>query len=73
MVWPSAVYIGDDRYDKIWEDLNRRKALVFLHGAQTPSSTPFPHAFLGIPVVEVSLRGRCRDSMMLNCTFPVTK
>ena len=57
-VWLSAVYVGDDRYDRIWEELNQRKALVFLHGAQTPSSAPFPHAFLGIPIVEVSLSGQ---------------
>ena len=66
-----TVYVGDDSYDRIWEELNQRKALVFLHGAQTPSSTPFPHAFLGIPVVEVRQCNSYR--MVLNCAFQVAK
>ena len=37
----------------MWEELNKRAAVVFLHGAQVPSSTPRPHAFLGIPITEV--------------------
>ncbi|KAJ7047292.1 hypothetical protein C8F04DRAFT_1555 [Mycena alexandri] len=49
----NATYIGDDRYDPIWAELDKRAAIVFLHGAQTPSSTPFPHAFLGLPITEV--------------------
>jgi hypothetical protein len=57
-----TVYIGDDRYAPIWEELNRRQAVVFLHGAQTASSTPFPHEFLGIPVSEVTSEQRFRIS-----------
>ncbi|EJF61204.1 hypothetical protein BD309DRAFT_860958, partial [Dichomitus squalens] len=49
----EAKYIGDDAYDAVWEELNRRAAVVFLHGAQVPSSTPYPHPYLGIPVTEV--------------------
>ncbi|KAF7789469.1 hypothetical protein EIP86_000415 [Pleurotus ostreatoroseus] len=49
----DAVYIGDDMFDPIWAELDRRGATVFLHGAQTPSSTPYPHAFLGLPITEV--------------------
>ncbi|KAI0375602.1 amidohydrolase 2 [Pilatotrama ljubarskyi] len=49
----DAKYIGDDVFDPIWEELDRRGTVVFLHGAQTPSSTPYPHPFLGIPVTEV--------------------
>ncbi|KAF7301735.1 Amidohydrolase 2 [Mycena indigotica] len=49
----DAVYIGDDLFDAIWRELNHRRTVVFLHGAQTPSSTPYPHPFLGIPVTEV--------------------
>ncbi|KAL1946844.1 hypothetical protein VTO73DRAFT_14948 [Trametes versicolor] len=49
----DARYIGDDAFDPIWEELNRRHAVVFLHGTQTASSTPYPHPFLGIPVTEV--------------------
>ncbi|KAJ7228588.1 hypothetical protein GGX14DRAFT_613713 [Mycena pura] len=49
----DATYVGDDRYDPIWRQLNKRSATVFLHGAQTASSTPYPHPFLGIPITEV--------------------
>ena len=49
----TAEYIGDDAFDPIWAELDRRGAVVFLHGAQTPSSTPYPHALLGVPVTEV--------------------
>ncbi|KAI0940006.1 hypothetical protein AcV5_001228 [Taiwanofungus camphoratus] len=48
-----ATYIGDDKYDPVWEELDRRGAVVFLHGTQTPSSTPYPHPFLGLPITEV--------------------
>ncbi|THH15208.1 hypothetical protein EW146_g5238 [Bondarzewia mesenterica] len=49
----EAKYIGDNLFDPIWEELDRRKAVIFLHGAQTPSSTPFPSELLGIPITEV--------------------
>ncbi|KAG1872679.1 hypothetical protein C8R48DRAFT_27649 [Suillus tomentosus] len=49
----SAKYVADDLYDPIWEELDRRHAVVFLHGAQTPSSTPYPHPWLGVPISEV--------------------
>ncbi|KAI9063279.1 amidohydrolase 2 [Trametes sanguinea] len=49
----DAKYIGDDAFDPIWEELDKRGAVVFLHGAQTPSSTPNPHPLLGVPVTEV--------------------
>lgn len=45
-------YIGHDLYDPIWHELNKRHAVVLLHGAQTPSSTPYPHPFLGVPITE---------------------
>lgn len=50
------VYIGHDKFDPIWEELNRRQAVVHLHGTQTPSSTPYPHEFLGLPITEVKIR-----------------
>ncbi|THH32880.1 hypothetical protein EUX98_g1286 [Antrodiella citrinella] len=50
---PEAKYIGDDAFDGIWEELDRRKSVVFLHGTQTPSSTPYPNDFLGLPITEV--------------------
>ena len=46
-------YVGDALYEPIWAELDRRKAVVFLHGSQTPSSTPYPHPFLGVPITEV--------------------
>lgn len=46
-------YIGDDIFDPVWEELNSRSAVVFLHGNQIPSTTPYPHPFLGIPITEV--------------------
>ncbi|KAF7292389.1 hypothetical protein HMN09_01223000 [Mycena chlorophos] len=49
----DAVYIGDDKYDEIWRELNRRKTVLFLHGSQVPATTPFPHPFLGLPITEV--------------------
>ncbi|KAA1466447.1 amidohydrolase 2 [Dentipellis sp. KUC8613] len=49
----DAKYIGDDMFDPIWEELNRRNAVIFLHGSQTPSSTPYPHETLGLPISEV--------------------
>jgi predicted TIM-barrel fold metal-dependent hydrolase len=49
----DARYVADDAFDPIWEELDRRAAVVFIHGAQTPSSTPYPSAFIPIPVSEV--------------------
>ena len=40
-------------FDPIWEELNSRRAPVFLHGAQTRPERPDPHDFLGVPIVEV--------------------
>ncbi|TFY56305.1 hypothetical protein EVJ58_g7717 [Rhodofomes roseus] len=49
----DAVYVGDDAFDPVWQELDRRGVAVHLHGTQTPSSTPWPHALLGIPITEV--------------------
>lgn len=49
----SSEYIGHIDYDPIWAELDRRQAVVFLHGVQTPSSTPYPNEFLGLPISEV--------------------
>ncbi|KAJ7590912.1 hypothetical protein C8J56DRAFT_782568 [Mycena floridula] len=46
-------YVGHALYDSVWAELDRRSTVVFLHGAQTPSSTPYPHEFLGLPISEV--------------------
>jgi 6-methylsalicylate decarboxylase len=47
-------YIGDDIYDPIWSALDARGAIIFIHGTQTPASTPIPHPTLGLPVTEVT-------------------
>lgn len=52
-IYCRKAYIGDDRYNYLWAELDRRGAVVFLHGTQTPSSTPYPHPSLGIPITEV--------------------
>lgn len=48
-----TVYLGNCMFDPIWEELNSRRAAVFLHGAQTRPERPDPHDFLGVPIVEV--------------------
>jgi len=49
----EAKYIGDDEYDPIWSALDARGAIVFIHGTQTPSSTPIAHPTLGLPITAV--------------------
>jgi predicted TIM-barrel fold metal-dependent hydrolase len=49
----QARYVADDVFDPIWEELDRRGALVFLHGDQTPSSNRYPSRLVPIPVGEV--------------------
>ncbi|KAJ3570214.1 hypothetical protein NP233_g4559 [Leucocoprinus birnbaumii] len=49
----ASTYVGDDRYEAIWAELDKREAVVFLHGNQIPSSIPSPHPTLGLPVCEV--------------------
>lgn len=38
----DARSLGDDLFDPLWAELDRRHALVFIHGEQTPGSNPFP-------------------------------
>ncbi|TFK43462.1 hypothetical protein BDQ12DRAFT_180817 [Crucibulum laeve] len=49
----DTTFIGHEKYDPIWAELDRRGVVVFIHGTQTPSSTPYPDPFLGIPITEV--------------------
>jgi predicted TIM-barrel fold metal-dependent hydrolase len=49
----DARYVAADAFDPIWEELDRRAAVVFIHGDQTPSSTRYPSPFVPIPVGEV--------------------
>jgi predicted TIM-barrel fold metal-dependent hydrolase/ketosteroid isomerase-like protein len=49
----DARYVGHDAFDPVWEELDRRRAVVFLHGDQTPGSNRFPNRLVPIPVGEV--------------------
>ncbi|KIY74047.1 amidohydrolase 2 [Cylindrobasidium torrendii FP15055 ss-10] len=51
-VGDAGKYLGDDLYEPIWAALHMREAVVFVHGAQTRSSTPWPDRSLGLPVTE---------------------
>lgn len=50
-----AEYVGDDLYDPVWAELNRRKTVVFLHGSQV-TSDPDPHPFLCVPISQVPVK-----------------
>jgi 6-methylsalicylate decarboxylase len=52
-VGDGAHYLGSDALDPLWEELNRRESVVFVHGDQTPNSNRWPNKFLGLPVTEV--------------------
>ncbi|KXN89653.1 2-amino-3-carboxymuconate-6-semialdehyde decarboxylase [Leucoagaricus sp. SymC.cos] len=49
----TTTYVGDEKYNAIWAELDRREAVVFVHGNQIPSTNPWPHSTLGLPVCEV--------------------
>ena len=50
---PDAQYLGADIFDPLWEELDRRGTVVFVHGDQTPNSNRWPNPYLGLPVTEV--------------------
>ncbi|WP_319449789.1 MULTISPECIES: amidohydrolase family protein [unclassified Mycobacterium] len=52
-VGDQARSLGDPIFEPLWAELDRRGALVFLHGEQTPGSNRAPSQFLPIPVSEV--------------------
>lgn len=49
----NARSIGDEVFEPLWAELDRRRALVFLHGEQTPGRNRMPNRFLPTPVSEV--------------------
>jgi 6-methylsalicylate decarboxylase len=49
----EARSLGDDIFEPLWAELDRRGTLVFLHGEQTPSRNRMPNRFLPTPVSEV--------------------
>jgi predicted TIM-barrel fold metal-dependent hydrolase len=51
-VGDEARSLGDPIFEPLWAELDRRRALVFLHGEQTPGSNRAPSEFLPTPVSE---------------------
>ncbi|MGV0585267.1 amidohydrolase family protein [Mycobacteroides chelonae] len=49
----NARSLGNAVFEPLWAELDRRKAVVFLHGEQTPGRNAAPNEFLSVPVVEV--------------------
>jgi 6-methylsalicylate decarboxylase len=49
----EARSLGDDIFEPLWAELDRRGTLVFLHGEQTPGRNRMPNRFLPTPVSEV--------------------
>ena len=49
----DARYVGHDVFDPVWDELDRRGAVVFLHGDQTPGSNRVPNRLVPLPVGEV--------------------
>jgi 6-methylsalicylate decarboxylase len=49
----EARSLGDDIFEPLWAELDRRHALVFLHGEQTPGRNRMPNRFLPTPISEV--------------------
>lgn len=49
----EARSVGDDIFEPLWAELDRRGTLVFLHGEQTPGRNQMPNRFLPTPISEV--------------------
>lgn len=49
----QAHSLGDDVFEPLWAELDRRGTLVFLHGEQTPGRNRLANPFLPAPVSEV--------------------
>lgn len=51
-VGDEARSLGDPIFEPLWAELDRRSAVVFLHGEQTPGSNRAPSRFLPTPLSE---------------------
>ncbi|MEU0493873.1 amidohydrolase family protein [Mycobacterium sp. NPDC006124] len=51
-VGEEARSLGDPIFEPLWAELDRRRALVFLHGEQTPGRNRAPSKYLPTPVSE---------------------
>jgi predicted TIM-barrel fold metal-dependent hydrolase len=49
----EARSLGDETFEPLWAELDRRGTVVFLHGEQTPGRNRAPSRFLPTPVSEV--------------------
>ncbi|MFF0222884.1 amidohydrolase family protein [Streptomyces sp. NPDC004629] len=49
----DACSLGNSRLEPLWAELDRRAALVFVHGEQTPGRNAAPNRFMPVPVSEV--------------------
>ena len=49
----EARSLGDEIFEPLWAELDRRRTVVFLHGEQTPGRNRAPSRFLPTPVSEV--------------------
>ncbi|MEU6148246.1 amidohydrolase family protein [Streptomyces sp. NPDC047081] len=49
----DAFSLGDKAFEPLWAELDRRNAVVFVHGEQTPGHNRAPNRFLPVPVSEV--------------------
>jgi len=49
----EARSLGDEIFEPLWAELDRRRTLVFLHGEQTPGRNRAPSRFLPTPISEV--------------------
>ncbi|HEY3917475.1 MAG TPA: amidohydrolase family protein [Stellaceae bacterium] len=63
----NGVYLGDPSYNPIWEELNRRKAVVFVHGPNSACCSAIkdgPGMFTSIVEVTFDVTRSCASLLM---------